>query len=30
VPPCTTTPEEVREGLDVLDEALTVADEFTA
>ena len=30
VPPCTTTPEEVREGLDILDEALTVADEFTA
>jgi taurine--2-oxoglutarate transaminase len=30
VPPCTTTPDEVREGLDILDEALTVADEFTA
>ena len=30
VPPCTTTPEEAREGLDILDEALTVADEFTA
>jgi taurine---2-oxoglutarate transaminase len=30
VPPCTTTPDEAREGLDILDEALTVADEFTA
>ncbi|MEO7447576.1 MAG: aspartate aminotransferase family protein [Humibacillus sp.] len=29
VPPCTTTPDEVREGLTILDEALTVADEFT-
>ena len=29
VPPCTTTPEEVRTGLAILDEALTVADEFT-
>jgi taurine--2-oxoglutarate transaminase len=30
VPPCTTTPDEVREGLAILDEALSVADEFTA
>jgi taurine--2-oxoglutarate transaminase len=30
VPPCTTTPDEVREGLAVLDDALSVADEFTA
>jgi taurine---2-oxoglutarate transaminase len=29
VPPCTTTPSEVEEGLAVLDEALEVADEFT-
>jgi taurine--2-oxoglutarate transaminase len=28
VPPCTTTAEEVREGLAVLDEALTVADGY--
>ena len=28
VPPCTTTADEVREGLAVLDEALTVADGF--
>jgi len=26
VPPCTTTADEVREGLAILDEALTVAD----
>jgi len=30
VPPCTTTPAEVEEGLTVLDEALEVADEFSA
>ena len=29
VPPCTTTADEAREGLDILDEALSVADEFT-
>ncbi|WP_433831862.1 aspartate aminotransferase family protein [Actinoplanes sp. CA-015351] len=29
VPPCTTTVEEVREGLAILDEALTVADSYT-
>jgi taurine--2-oxoglutarate transaminase len=29
VPPCTTTAEDVREGLAILDEALTVADGFT-
>jgi len=28
VPPCTTTADEVREGLAILDEALTVADAF--
>jgi taurine---2-oxoglutarate transaminase len=28
VPPCTTTPEEAREGIEVLDEALTVADRY--
>ena len=28
VPPCTTTPDETREGLAVLDEALTVADAY--
>ena len=28
VPPCTTTAEEVREGLAVLDEALSVADDY--
>ena len=28
VPPCTTTPDELREGLAILDEALTVADGF--
>jgi taurine--2-oxoglutarate transaminase len=28
VPPCTTTADEVREGLAILDEALTVADGF--
>ena len=30
VPPCTTTPEEVEEGLAILDEALAVADGFTS
>jgi taurine--2-oxoglutarate transaminase len=30
VPPCTTTPAEVLEGLAILDEALDVADEHTA
>lgn len=30
VPPCTTTPDEVREGLAILDEALSVADARTA
>ncbi|MEV4280233.1 aspartate aminotransferase family protein [Actinoplanes xinjiangensis] len=30
VPPCTITAEELREGLAIIDEALTVADEFTA
>ena len=30
VPPCTTTPAEVREGLAILDEALTVADSYYA
>lgn len=30
VPPCTTTPDEVREGLAILDEALAVADARTA
>ncbi len=29
VPPCTTTPDELREGLAILDEALTVADRYT-
>ena len=29
VPPCTTTAEEMAEGLDVLDRALEVADRFT-
>ncbi|MGW5239666.1 aminotransferase class III-fold pyridoxal phosphate-dependent enzyme [Monashia sp. NPDC004114] len=29
VPPCTTTPAEAIEGLDILDAALDVADEFT-
>jgi taurine--2-oxoglutarate transaminase len=29
VPPCTTTAAEVEDGLAVLDEALSVADEFT-
>ncbi len=29
VPPCTTTPDEAHEGLDILDAALDVADEFT-
>ncbi|EWT00855.1 hypothetical protein N865_13040 [Intrasporangium oryzae NRRL B-24470] len=28
VPPCTTTPDEAEEGLAILDEALTVADQF--
>jgi taurine---2-oxoglutarate transaminase len=28
VPPCTTTAEEAREGLEILDEALTVADRY--
>jgi len=28
VPPCTTTPEQVAEGLAILDEALTVADRY--
>ena len=28
VPPCTTTAEEMNEGLDILDAALTVADRF--
>jgi taurine--2-oxoglutarate transaminase len=28
VPPCTTTADEVRGGLAILDEALTVADAF--
>ena len=30
VPPCTTTAEEMNEGLDILDRALEVADRFTA
>ena len=30
VPPCTITEQEVLEGLDILDEALSVADEHTA
>jgi taurine--2-oxoglutarate transaminase len=30
VPPCTTTADEIREGLAILDEALTVADGFYA
>ena len=30
VPPCTTTAEEMHEGLDILDRALEVADRFTA
>ncbi|GIF38324.1 aspartate aminotransferase family protein [Actinoplanes xinjiangensis] len=30
VPPCTITAEELREGLEIIDEALTVADGFTA
>ena len=30
VPPCTTTPDEVREGLAILDDALAVADARTA
>ena len=30
VPPCTTTPAEAEEGLAILDEALSVADTFTA
>ncbi|MGN6781384.1 MAG: aspartate aminotransferase family protein [Marmoricola sp.] len=30
VPPCTTTAEEIREGLAILDEALTVADRYVA
>ena len=30
VPPCTTTSEEMAEGLDMLDRALDVADRFTA
>jgi taurine--2-oxoglutarate transaminase len=30
VPPCTTTPDEVREGLAILDEALDVADRYCA
>ncbi|MBW6434618.1 aspartate aminotransferase family protein [Actinoplanes hulinensis] len=30
VPPCTITAEELREGLAILDEALTVADEYSA
>ncbi|HET9071603.1 MAG TPA: aminotransferase class III-fold pyridoxal phosphate-dependent enzyme, partial [Acidimicrobiales bacterium] len=29
VPPCTTTPEEIREGLAILDEALAVADRYS-
>ena len=28
VPPCTTTAEEIREGVEILDEALTVADRY--
>jgi taurine--2-oxoglutarate transaminase len=28
VPPCTTTPDEVREGIAILDEALHVADRY--
>jgi taurine--2-oxoglutarate transaminase len=28
VPPCTTTPDEVRAGLAILDEALEVADRY--
>jgi len=28
VPPCTTTVDEMQEGLAILDEALTVADSF--
>ena len=28
VPPCTTTADEIREGLAVLDEALEVADKY--
>jgi taurine--2-oxoglutarate transaminase len=28
VPPCTATPDEVREGLAILDEALSVADRY--
>lgn len=30
VPPCTTSDDEIREGLAILDEALTVADRHTA
>lgn len=30
VPPCTTTAEEMNEGLDIPDRALEVADRFTA
>jgi taurine--2-oxoglutarate transaminase len=30
VPPCTTTADEMAEGLDILDRALDVADRFTA
>lgn len=30
VPPCTTSEDELRRGLEILDEALTVADEHTA
>ena len=29
VPPCTTTPAEAHDGLDILDAALDVADEYT-
>ncbi|HEX2893322.1 MAG TPA: aspartate aminotransferase family protein [Marmoricola sp.] len=28
VPPCTTTPEEIREGIEILDQALEVADRY--
>ncbi len=30
VPPCTTTPDEIREGLAILDEALEVADRYVS
>jgi taurine--2-oxoglutarate transaminase len=28
VPPCNATPDEVREGIAIIDEALTIADSF--